>query len=277
MLFPPSLSIFTVAHTHTHTNIHKTSALVFFFERVNKAYAHTQKEKMSIVKVTVTHSASQRVVPEKAYGLTQTVQSIRADMYSRFGIPAEKIRLELYDTRDCKVESDMQDAKLLGFYGCQDGYRIHVVDLRPAAQVDNFDDVSQVEKYEMPEEEWLKRPDNIRAFKARMLAQQREEMAKAGLEVPTGPDEDSFKDLADKMKVGDRCCCAPGDRLGTVRYVGRVAALKPGYWVGVEFDEPVGKSNGTVKGAQLFSCNDMYGGVLRPDQVEVGDFPPEEY
>ncbi|KAK7198553.1 tubulin-specific chaperone [Novymonas esmeraldas] len=232
---------------------------------------------MSIVKVTITHSASQRVVPEKAYGLAQTVQSIKEDMYSRFGIPAEQIRLELYDARDCKVEGSMRDEKLLGFYGCETGYRIHVVDLRPAAQVDNYDDVSKVEKYEMSEEEWLRRPDNLRAYKERMQALQREEMAKAGVVVPAGPDDDSFKEAAASMAVGDRCSCQPGDRLGTVRYVGRVAALKPGYWIGVEFDEPVGKSDGTVKGVKLFDCLPSYGGVLRPDQVEVGDFPPEEY
>ncbi|CAJ1021345.1 Ubiquitin-like domain/CAP-Gly domain containing protein, putative [Leishmania lindenbergi] len=232
---------------------------------------------MSVVKVAITHSASQRVVPEKSYGLAQTVQSIKDDMYSRFGIPAEQIRLELYDTRDCKVEGDMKDEKLLGFYGCETGYRVHVVDLRPTAQVENYDDVSKVEKYVMTDEEWLKRPDNLRAYKERMLALQREEMAKAGIEVPTGPDDDSYKAEAEKMKVGDRCCCQPGERFGTVRYVGRVAALKPGYWVGVEFDEPVGKSNGTVKGVTLFECLPLYGGVMRPDQVKVGDYPPEEY
>ncbi|KAG5503622.1 hypothetical protein JIQ42_05844 [Leishmania sp. Namibia] len=232
---------------------------------------------MSIVKVTLTHSASERVVPEKAYGLAQTVHSIKEDLYSRFGIPADKVRLELYDTRDCKVEGNMKDEKLLGFYGCETGYRIHAVDLRPAAQVENYDDVSKVEKYEMADEEWLKRPDNLRAYKERMRALQREEMAKAGIEAPIGPDEDSYKTEAEGIKVGDRCRCRPGERLGTVRYVGRVAALKPGYWVGVEFDEPVGKTNGTVKGVTLFECMPLYGGVLRPDQVEVGDFPPEEY
>ncbi|KAG5507581.1 hypothetical protein JKF63_06530 [Porcisia hertigi] len=232
---------------------------------------------MSMVRVTLTHSASQRVVPEKSYGLAQTVQSIREDMYSRFGTQAEDIRLELYDLSDCKVESNMKDEKLLGFYGCQTGYRIHVVDLRPTVRLENYDDVSKVEKYEIAEEDWLKRPDNIRAYKERMLALQREEMAKAGVEMPTGPDDDSFKAEADRIKVGDRCCCRPGERLGTVRYVGRVASLKPGYWVGVEFDEPVGKSNGTVKGVKLFECTDLYGGVLRPDQLEVGDFPPEEF
>ncbi|KAG5481654.1 hypothetical protein CUR178_07007 [Leishmania enriettii] len=232
---------------------------------------------MSIVKVTLTHSASERVVPEKAYGLAQTVRSIKEDLYSRFGIPADKVRLELYDVRDCKVEGNMKDEKLLGFYECETGYRIHAVDLRPAAQVENYDDVSKVEKYEMADEEWLKRPDNLRAYKERMRALQREEMAKAGIEAPIGPDEDSYKTEAEGIKVGDRCRCRPGERLGTVRYVGRVAALKPGYWVGVEFDEPVGKTNGTVKGMTLFECMPLYGGVLRPDQVEVGDFPPEEY
>nr|4B6M_A Chain A, TUBULIN-SPECIFIC CHAPERONE, PUTATIVE [Trypanosoma brucei]4B6M_B Chain B, TUBULIN-SPECIFIC CHAPERONE, PUTATIVE [Trypanosoma brucei] len=79
------------------------------------------------------------------------------------------------------------------------------------------------------------------------------------------------------IHVGDRCLCRPGDRLGSVRFVGRVASLKPGYWVGVEFDEPVGKGDGTVKGTRVFQCQPNYGGFLRPDQVEVGDFPPEVF
>lgn len=232
---------------------------------------------MSVVKVTLTHSASPKVVPEKRYGLAQTVQSIKENVYTHFGTPADDVRLELYDLRDVKVESDMKGEKLLGFYGCADGYRVHVVDLQPVAKMENYDDVSKVEKFEISEEEWLKRPDNLRAYKQRMMEQQRREMEATGIELPPEINEDSFKEAASAMKVGDRCCCSPGDRLGSVRYVGRVSVLKPGFWVGVQFDEPVGKSDGTVKGVRLFECEPLYGGVLRPDQVEVGDYPPEEF
>ncbi|EPY42051.1 tubulin-specific chaperone [Angomonas deanei] len=187
------------------------------------------------------------------------------------------MRLELYNEYDAKVNNDLQNEKQLGFYGCKDDFRIHVVDLQPAAKQENYTDVSKVQKFELSEEEWLKRGDNLRAFKEKMKEQQRQEMIAAGIEPPKELDENSFKEEAEKIKVGDRCQCQPGDRLGSVQYVGRIAALKPGYWVGVQFDEPVGKSDGSVKGTVVFSCPPLYGGFLRPDAVEVGDFPPEEF
>jgi tubulin-folding cofactor B len=57
-------------------------------------------------------------------------------------------------------------------------------------------------------------------------------------------------------------------------FVGRVPVLAPGYWVGVELDEPCGKNDGTVKGQRLFSCAPNHGVCVRPDKVAVGDFPP---
>lgn len=49
------------------------------------------------------------------------------------------------------------------------------------------------------------------------------------------------------MTVGARCKVsvqsAP-DRLGTVMYTGIVEGL-PGYWIGIKYDEPLGKNNGT--------------------------------
>ncbi|CCW69169.1 unnamed protein product [Phytomonas sp. Hart1] len=232
---------------------------------------------MSIVKITLTHSASPNVVPEKRFALTQSVESVKQSVYSHFGTPSAYCRMELYDDRGILIEANMNDAKMLGYYQCKDEYRIHVVDTQPAETISTFDDLTKVEKFEISEEEWLKRGDNVRAFKRQMLARQRAEMEAAGV-TPDPVDAlnaDSYKESAEQIQVGNRCRCKPGDRLGEVKYVGRIAKLKPGFWVGVKFDEPVGKSDGKVSGQRLFECAPLYGGFLRPDQVEVGDFPPE--
>ena len=60
------------------------------------------------------------------------------------------------------------------------------------------------------------------------------------------------------------------------RHVGPCEGLPAGWWVGVQFDEPVGKNDGAVKGKRYFDCTDGYGSFVRPDKVRQGDFPPED-
>ena len=87
--------------------------------------------------------------------------------------------------------------------------------------------------------------------------------------------------------VGKRCRLLPppdqqalasegsDDRRGEVAYVGDILELPGiGAWVGLKLDEPTGKNDGSVKGRRYFDCDGVKRGVfVRPERVEVGDFP----
>ena len=60
---------------------------------------------------------------------------------------------------------------------------------------------------------------------------------------------------------------------GVVQYVGKIPQIAPGWWIGVQYDEPGGKNDGTGKGKRFFECPPKYGGFLRPDKLQVGDYP----
>jgi tubulin-folding cofactor B len=74
-----------------------------------------------------------------------------------------------------------------------------------------------------------------------------------------------------------RCQVSPGGRRGIVRWTGELEG-KPGWWVGVELDEPVGQNDGALMGIRYFVCTagEKHGCFVRGSNVQVGDFPERD-
>ena len=130
--------------------------------------------------------------------------------------------------------------------------------------------------------------DTVLAYK------QRNKIGRFADKKPEEPTETENVDIP----VGARCevqtTVEDFKKRGTVRYVGPTEFAK-GIWVGVEYDEPLGKNDGScvyrlqlqqntiwlmcldsVQGKRYFDCRPNFGVFVKPDRVKVGDFPVEE-
>ena len=68
-------------------------------------------------------------------------------------------------------------------------------------------------------------------------------------------------------------CEILGGRRGLVAYVGKIAGLDRGYWVGIKLDEPSGDNNGTCGDKKYFEAGNRFGKFERPRDVKTGDYP----
>uniref|UniRef100_A0A672H4F1 CAP-GLY domain containing linker protein 3 n=1 Tax=Salarias fasciatus TaxID=181472 RepID=A0A672H4F1_SALFA len=67
-------------------------------------------------------------------------------------------------------------------------------------------------------------------------------------------------------EVGDHVLVA-GQKHGIVRFYGKTD-FAPGYWFGIELDQPTGKHDGSVFGVRYFSCLPKYGVFAPPSRVQ---------
>ena len=92
--------------------------------------------------------------------------------------------------------------------------------------------------------------------------------------------EENGPHTVEGIAVGNRCEIQPGGRRGTVSFVGEVPEIGGGgHWVGVTFDEPVGKTDGTVQGGKkryFDAGGPNMGGFVRGKNVQVGDYPERD-
>ena len=79
------------------------------------------------------------------------------------------------------------------------------------------------------------------------------------------------------IKIDARCCLAnEPTRRGIVRFIGTIASLPGPHdapWIGVALYEPFGKNDGSINGERFFQCEKNHGVIVRPERVQIGDYP----
>ncbi|KAJ1827031.1 hypothetical protein LPJ73_008867 [Coemansia sp. RSA 2703] len=215
---------------------------------------------MSIVTLFV---ESENASSERRFPKSLKLDELKARLEPIVGIAAssQKLTLQQQSQEVCALTDD---TKMLGYYPVQDYMTLRVTSLHPSGPTLNFNDESQVEKYVMPDEDYDKRNDTVRAFKRRHNMGRFAD-AKSAMSIEETEEVD--------VKVGQRC--KVGERRGTVRYVGNTK-FKPGMWVGIEYDEPMGKNDGSVDGERYFQCRPEYGSFVKPEVVVVGEFEEDD-
>ncbi|KAK3829174.1 MAG: CAP Gly-rich domain-containing protein [Benniella sp.] len=209
-----------------------------------------------------------------------SIDSLKSKFVSVTGISPEFQQLFLHDDKDAPVtsmEGYPQDTKL-GAFPIENYWTIRVIDTNPSSVKGQFTDVSLVKKFELTEEEYEKRSESLLAFKKRNHLGRFNDAASDTSSSATAQNE-AYEEAAKNIKVGERCEVDVGGdalkRRGTVRFIGSTE-FQPGVWIGVQYDEPLGKNDGTVQGVRYFTCPANYGSFVRPDKVQTGDFPEED-
>ncbi|KAG8472872.1 hypothetical protein CXB51_034836 [Gossypium anomalum] len=214
------------------------------------------------VLLRVTHSNLKSFAVDIRFSLQMSVEAVKDKLWKKCGTSVNSMRLELYDDCKNKLCDLSDDSRPLGFYAPLDGFRIHIIDLDPSSVTSGgwLEDTSLVEKYSISEDEYNKRSGKCQMTTWKTSAQISRCLREAN--------EDHR--LIDR--VGDRCEVDPGEKRGVVKYVGRAEALGPGFWIGVQYDEPLGKHDGIVKGTRYFQCPPLCGAMVRPDKVKLNHF-----
>ncbi|KAG6817313.1 hypothetical protein H0H87_010330 [Tephrocybe sp. NHM501043] len=210
---------------------------------------------------------------ERRLELHVTIGKLKDKLELITGIPAANQIISLYNSENDPnaVATFSDDSKQLGFYGARDYQVLRVVDTNPSVSfTGQMTDVSQVDKFELTPEEYARRQDTVLAYK------QRNQM---GRFAPKEAESLIDTVVPAEIVIGSRCeveSAEPGlKKRGVVRFAGPTKFSK-GVWVGIEYDEPLGKNDGSVQGERYFTCQPKYGVFVAPDKVKVGDYPVEE-
>lgn len=222
-----------------------------------------------VVKINATHSHTKTVLAELRFYESSTLNEVKESLSRKFGTLPEYMKLKLIKTSgEERPFSQYDEDKTLKDIDVQSFDTIHVIDFNPNSVLVqmNIDDVSTVKKYEISNEDYAKRENNVKKFRKQL---KNDPNYKKVIEekIP------SFEAQAKEIEVGLRCLLGDGLRRGEVKYVGKCKEMGNGYWIGIALDEPYGDNNGSFGNKKYFECLENFGIFVRPSYVKTGDFP----
>lgn len=149
-------------------------------------------------------------------------------------------------------------------------------------QVAEEDDEDLDKRFQLSEEQYANRKGTLKEFLKRnnlgkynpeIMSKKEEEEKKEAEERQKAAEKD--QEMINSMQVGNRCEIVVPNQLpkrGVVMFKGGVQ-FADGLWVGVKYDEPFGKNDGSVDGVKYFEAPRNYGAFVKPAHVKVGDYP----
>lgn len=88
---------------------------------------------------------------------------------------------------------------------------------------------------------------------------------------PIQDDDDAASDVSTENFNKGENVLLDGKIKAQVAYFGPVEFSHDDDWVGIVFEEPIGKHNGTVSGTQYFKCDSMHGVFVRSHRLQRCD------
>lgn len=224
------------------------------------------------VNLQISTSNQDATFNERRFPKDITISNLKGKLELITGGSCSSMQVQAYDKDNKFVCSLADDSNLLGSYPLDNGMRLHVVD---NFSIKNELEFENVEKYEMAPEMYAKRTDTVKAFLIKnKIGQYNEDYNKKKEKA-----QEEEKELIKAIDVGSRCKVNTSNalaKLGVVLYKGLVEGLS-GHWIGVKYDEPLGKNDGSYKDKEYFKCPPNYGAFVKPQNVLCGDFPEESY
>eukprot|EP00800_Vazella_pourtalesii_P000936 TRINITY_DN10791_c0_g1_i1.p1 TRINITY_DN10791_c0_g1~~TRINITY_DN10791_c0_g1_i1.p1 ORF type:complete len:249 (+),score=43.78 TRINITY_DN10791_c0_g1_i1:32-748(+) len=209
---------------------------------------------------------------EKRFDDSISVGSLKGKLELITGMLCSTMDLGLYSKNNTYIGGLIDDQKPLSAYNVGEGMIIEVTSSDPKSKLVDFNDPN-FKHYKLDEDDYDKRTGTVREFlkKNKLGGYSDQGTQKANL--------DEGREAAEKLSVNSRCLVNLPNQLGRkglIMYVGRTEFQK-GYWIGVRYDLPVGKNDGSVGGKKYFECPAKYGGFVKPMYVEMGDYPEDTY
>lgn len=245
-------------------------------EWVTDTSSEGQGRSAYLLLLNVTHSNLREThIQQLRVDARTTVGELKDKLYLHTGTRPAHMRLFHRDASRGMVPLGNSEADTLSRCAVQSGDTVHIVDDDPhsASAGGWLEDTSLVPKYTLSDEAYAKKQGSYAKFREKMREKD-PSWTMAGA-IRKKQQESQNKSLPEGIAVGRRCSVTPGGKRGEVAFVGEdLKDLPSGWWIGVRYDEPVGKNDGSVKGVRYFTAPDKFGGLVRPTNVAVGDYPP---